>query len=728
MGNPPQQVYVVPSTLVPVSWVVSTAACGLDQPSNCDDTRGGLFDQGNSKTWENVTNPNYLSLGVESSLGYQSDDGGYFGFDSIILGAAQGGISVDKSVVAAITTTDSYTGVLGLAARNVTVGNDTSTLSLLASLRNSTQIPSLSYGYTAGAFYSMCRRYRLRSFTNVLSDRTTASLVLGGYDASRFQPSEVSFDFGPDEAEYLNIGLQAITFTGSDGKSSSLLSTPIAANIDSTVSSFWLPNDTCNALMDAYGLQFDGLHQLYTINGSQHSLNVKNNPQALFKLSNNLAVGGASVSINFPYAAFDMNFTNPNSASAEEMQIFPLKQASSADQYTLGRAFLQEAVLVVDFERQNFSISQAMNVPTNTAAQIINIISPSDVGTSGGGGTTSPAPSPSSSGVTPVAASTPSSSSFPTGAIAGIVIAVVAIAAAILAFFCIRRRRSKKRGSPAVLDNEQGMAVKRPLVPELAVKSPEESYFSHPDSKAAPAYHVSETEVPEIDSPQMRGLPFAPLPHTDHIATVSELPANRDPAAELHSRSVSITSNSPPPGGFTYTSVSRGSPIAEDSLLDSRLSSPTAASTAEGAWNTSNFEPSSPESARSVPISRVRGKAHIVNPRSPTHGSPGGSIDNTGMSATIGSTGVHGLGLNALPFEELQRKSSQRSSQSTLVNGGISGRVSPEVGVGTSQTNPSAFASPELIPIQRPSIQRHDSGPDIAFLTDISPSETEGPR
>ena len=545
-----------------------------------------------------------------------------------------------------------------------------------------------------------------------------ASLVLGGYDASRFKPSEISFDFGPDEDNYLNIGLQDITFTGSDGKSSSLLSNPIAANIDSTVTYLWLPNDTCNAFIDAYGLQFDGLHQLYTINGSQHSLNLKNNPQATFRLSNNLAVGGASVSINFPYAAFDMNFTNPDVASAEELQIFPLKQASGSNQYTLGRAFLQEAVLVVDFERQNFSLSQAINVPSNTAAQIINIISPDDVTSSGGGSSTSPAPSPSSTVVSPVATSASSSSSFPTGAIAGIVIAVIAIAAAILAFVCIRRRRSKKR-SPAVLDqNEGGMAVERPLVPELGgTRSPDDSYFPHSDSKTTPAYHVSESEVPasEMDSPQMRGLPFAAMPqHIDHITNLSELPANKDPAAELHSGPVSPTSNSPP-GGLAWASVSRGSPIAEES-------SPTAASAAEGAWGTSNFEPSSPESARSVPIKLVRGRARIV---SPTHGSPSGSIDNTGMSATIGSTGVHGLGVH--PYDELQRKASQRSSQSTLV-GGASGRVSPENGVGTNLTNPSAFASPELIPIQRPSYQRHDSGPDTVLLDMESPSEIEGPR
>ncbi|CAD6591030.1 MAG: hypothetical protein ASARMPREDX12_004894 [Alectoria sarmentosa] len=37
---------------------------------------------------------------------------------------------------------------------------------------------------------------------------------------------------------------------------------------------------------------------------------------------------------------------------------FPLRQAVNESQYTLGRAFLQEAYVIVDYERSNFSVSQ----------------------------------------------------------------------------------------------------------------------------------------------------------------------------------------------------------------------------------------------------------------------------------------------------------------------------------------------------------------------------------
>ena len=566
-------------------------------------------------------------------------------------------------------------------------------------------------------------------------------MVLGGFDASRVKPNGVSFDFGPDQSEYLNVGIQGMSFTGPDGKTSSLLSDPITANIDSTVSAFWLPNDTCTAIANSYGLTFDSLHQLYTINSTQHDLNLKNNPQASFQLGNTVA-GGPSVSINLPYAAFDMNFTNPNSAQAQPLKIFPLKQATGANQYTLGRAFLQEAVLTVDFERSNFSLAQAISVPAGTAAQIVNIISPTDTSSSNGGGTSTSSPSnPSSTGVTPVVPSSSSSSSpsFPTGAIAGIVIAVIAIIAAVFGFLWFRRRKAKKHPSaPAVLTTDSQMEAaqaKRPLVPELAEKSPGYDHYTHPDAKPAPAYNVSESEIhpAEIDSPQLEGTTFPPIVQHITPGTLQELPAGKDPiGSELHSRSASIGSaaalSALPPAGFAYTSLSRGSPSqsrAESPSADAnRFSSPTAASGAEGNWAGSYMAPSSPESAKSVNIRAVRG-AHIVNsvsPRSPQHTSRQGSVDNTGMSATIGSTGVHGLGVFS-GHDELQRKNSQRSSQSTLV-GGPSGRVSPEAGVGTNTyTNLSAFASPELIPIQRPSVGRQDSAPDHPFLVDDSPVE-----
>lgn len=65
-----------------------------------------------------------------------------------------------------------------------------------------------------------------------------------------------------------------------------------------------------------------------------------------------------------PYAAFDLELSYPyphlNATQASPpTNYFPLRKAANATQYTLGRSFLQETYLIVDYERNNFSISQA---------------------------------------------------------------------------------------------------------------------------------------------------------------------------------------------------------------------------------------------------------------------------------------------------------------------------------------------------------------------------------
>ena len=56
------------------------------------------------------------------------------------------------------------------------------------------------------------------------------------------------------------------------------------------------------------------------------------------------------------------------------MNYSPLRRASNAQQYSLGRAFLQEAYLLVDYEQSNFSVSQAQSLGNNNS----NIITVDD--------------------------------------------------------------------------------------------------------------------------------------------------------------------------------------------------------------------------------------------------------------------------------------------------------------------------------------------------------------
>lgn len=81
---------------------------------------------------------------------------GTYGYDTLALAGSSGAanISVDHQVIAAIITDDFFVGNLGLSnqAINMTSSADSSP-SFLTSLKNQNLIPTLSYGYTAGASY-----------------------------------------------------------------------------------------------------------------------------------------------------------------------------------------------------------------------------------------------------------------------------------------------------------------------------------------------------------------------------------------------------------------------------------------------------------------------------------------------------------------------------------------------------------------------------------------------
>lgn len=110
--------------------------------------------------------------------------------------------------------------------------------------------------------------------------------------------------------------------------------------IDSTVPYIYLPEDACAKFEAAFGLQYDESNDIYTINSTAHTALSAMNPSITFTLSN---TGGQTLDIVLPYAAFDLTATFPVITSGNDTNYFPLKRAANDTQYTLGRAFLQEA-------------------------------------------------------------------------------------------------------------------------------------------------------------------------------------------------------------------------------------------------------------------------------------------------------------------------------------------------------------------------------------------------
>lgn len=88
------------------------------------------------------------------------------------------------------------------------------------------------------------------------------------------------------------------------------------------------------------GLQLDNATGRYLVNDTTHARLKELNPIITFKLGNQ-TYGGETLNIVLPYATFDLQVGYPIYPNATNY--FPLRRAMNDTQYTIGRAFLQEA-------------------------------------------------------------------------------------------------------------------------------------------------------------------------------------------------------------------------------------------------------------------------------------------------------------------------------------------------------------------------------------------------
>jgi hypothetical protein len=181
------------------------------------------------------------------------------------------------------------------------------------------------------------------------------SLTLGGYDESRFKPNGITFSFGPNDERPTSLTLQHITADNTRNGTVTFLQKKIYVNLDFTTAYLWLPADTCDRIASEFKLRYDVAKNLYLVDDPPHVELVMSNPSFSFDFgeSQNPA---ERVSIVVSYAAFDLQASWPIYNTTTKY--FPIRQANES-QYTLGRAFMQEAYIVVNYEQKNFSIYQA---------------------------------------------------------------------------------------------------------------------------------------------------------------------------------------------------------------------------------------------------------------------------------------------------------------------------------------------------------------------------------
>lgn len=206
--------------------------------------------------------------------------------------------------------------------------------------------------------------------------------------------------------------------------------------IDSSTPFLWLPEPVCDALATALNLTYNETLQLYVFsNDTSPELLTSWNLTFTFSLSN-LPGSSDNIELTIPYDAFNLQLSYPfphldANFSSPPTNYFPVRRAANTTQYTIGRAFLQETYLTVDYERNSFYLSQAVFSPE--ALGNVNLLA-----------ITRPADSTWPGSVTASrhdGLSTGAKAGVGVGAAAGAVVAVLC-----LLLFYVRRRRALNGG------------------------------------------------------------------------------------------------------------------------------------------------------------------------------------------------------------------------------------------------------------------------------------------
>ena len=329
IGTPPQTVKVLISTASSQTWAILPEGCAQRSQANCTISRGGEFEPTNSSSWNNNTaTANALFPLLLDNLILNYTAGGQYGFDNVTLGGP-GGPSLDKQAVAGIVTEQFHLGLFGLNPQTSTLPDATTPLpDFITQLNQSGSIPSLAWSYTAGNQYQPGPFY--------------GSLTLGGFDASRFEPNNITFSLDAADRGKFTVNIGAIILTTDNN--TTVLTGPnnsIPALIDSTTPYIYFPLYLCQQFEKAFGIEWNSNVQAYLVNDTLHQALQSQNTSVVFNLGNSSTTPGQGFNVSFPYSAFDLIAEAPLVPNAT--RYFPLMRSTNESQYTLGRTFLQEA-------------------------------------------------------------------------------------------------------------------------------------------------------------------------------------------------------------------------------------------------------------------------------------------------------------------------------------------------------------------------------------------------
>ena len=332
---------------------VLTSGCPAGSGTGCPQLRGSLFDPTKSSTWKKTGQANGL---VQGALVYTPQSS--YGLD--VIGNDGSFPKVGDRVIQAYDRNTSSVGTFGVNSTNINVTSLSQTpTSLLRSLKADQKIPSLSWAYTAGVLYP--------------EPPLVGSLTLGGYDEARFNVTGDYFitNLGNDGQRNLLVPLSQISIDVPTA--SSLLTSTIEAYLDTTVPQFILPLVVCQAFERAFNLTWNANLQTYPVNDSHHKTLLALNPTITFSLDSVVSTNPSqkTLDIAMPYHSF--NLQNKKNDGSDDERYFPLERAEIQEQYTLGRAFFQNAYVIVDYERASMKVYQALYPSSNNTESLTAI-------------------------------------------------------------------------------------------------------------------------------------------------------------------------------------------------------------------------------------------------------------------------------------------------------------------------------------------------------------------
>jgi hypothetical protein len=214
------------------------------------------------------------------------------------------------------------------------------------------------------------------------------------------------------------VGVQSIT-AKLRGGSITVLNPGVLAVLDTAVPEVWLPHNVCDQIASVLNLTYHNDTERYTLTDAAHNALQSLNGSLEFRIGRDIHVDPA-ITVNIPYKAFDLQASYPIFNTTT--RYFPLRKTTNKTGYALGRVFLQEAYLVVDWERDQFELSQAVFSNPMPEPEIVTI--------------------QPNNNLTETTATQRNSSKISSGSIAGIVLGVLLLLAAIAGGWWLWRRKS----------------------------------------------------------------------------------------------------------------------------------------------------------------------------------------------------------------------------------------------------------------------------------------------